>query len=53
MLRIDQRVTTTDEAAEEPTVLVVNWPNFVGPCLYCSRKDRERSSTTSTSRRLL
>lgn len=31
-----------DEAAEETAVLLVNWPNFVGPCLYCSGKHRVR-----------
>lgn len=31
---------TPDEAAEEPAVLLVNWPNFVGPCRYCSGKHR-------------
>ncbi|HET9708985.1 MAG TPA: hypothetical protein VFP39_11850 [Gemmatimonadales bacterium] len=31
-----------DERAEEPAVLLVNWPNFVGPCRYCSGKHRVR-----------
>ena len=37
-----------DEAAEEPTVLLVNWPNLVGPCLYCSRKRRVRVVTQAS-----